>query len=354
LPLKLLKESSPVEVAQYAKANQIDAEPAFDWWVDIVLKRAKRIIKGAQSRHQRVGYKFGIELPQNGVIADAMRIDKKNGNTLWMDALRKEMRLRKEMSAVMVAFDVQPEGTEHVPGYKKITGHVVLDVKMDFTRKARYVVSGHRTDPPKAITYSSVVSRALNDLDICLTNIGNAYLTAPVTEQYYVVAGDKFGPELKGKDLKIVRALYGLKSACAAFRAHLASVLRDHLGFTGCQADGDVWMRKARKPGGDFYYEYALVYVDDVMLLSSSVELIIGELKEHFTIKVVEDPSVEPCRYLGGMIGQYTHEDGSTSWYILADDYCRRPSQPWKKNGKRSCRRESVPSFPTSTIPSWM
>jgi hypothetical protein len=109
LPLKSLKESNPVEVAQYAKANQINAEPAFDWWVDIVLKRAKRITKGAQSRHQRVGYKFGIELPQNGVIADAMHIDKKNGNTLWMDALR------KEMSAVMVAFDVQPEGTENVP-----------------------------------------------------------------------------------------------------------------------------------------------------------------------------------------------------------------------------------------------
>jgi acyl-CoA thioesterase len=83
--------------------------------------------------------------------------------------------------------------------------------------------------------------------------------------------------------LKIVRALYGLKSAGAAFRSHLASVLRNHLGFTGCQADGDVWMRKARKPGGDLYYEYALVYVDDVMLLSSNVDAIIVELKEHFT-----------------------------------------------------------------------
>jgi hypothetical protein len=84
---------------------------------------------------------------------------------------------------------------------------------MDFTRKARYVAGGHRTDPPKAITYSSVVSResvriallvaALNDLDICLTDIENAYST----EQYYVVAGDEFGPELKGKVLKIIRAL---------------------------------------------------------------------------------------------------------------------------------------------------
>jgi hypothetical protein len=82
-------------------------------------------------------------------------------------------------------------------------------------------------------------------------------------------------------------------------------------------------------------YGYALVYVDDVMLLSSNVDLIIGELKEHFTLKVVEDPSVKPCRYLGGMIGQYTHEDGSTSWYISADDYLSKAlptvEEEWKE-----------------------
>jgi hypothetical protein len=33
LPLKQLKETNPVEVAEYAKANKIDNEPAFDWWV---------------------------------------------------------------------------------------------------------------------------------------------------------------------------------------------------------------------------------------------------------------------------------------------------------------------------------
>ena len=120
--------------------------------------------------------------------------------------------LRKEMAAVMVAFEVQPEEVTFVPGYKRIPGHVVWDVKMDFTRKARYVAGGHRTDPPKALTYSSVVSResvriamlvaGLNDLDIRLADIGNAYLTAPTTEKCYVVAGDEFRPYLKGRVLK--------------------------------------------------------------------------------------------------------------------------------------------------------
>jgi hypothetical protein len=86
-------------------------------------------------------------------IKNAKELDRDNGNTLWADALQ------KEMSAVMVAFEVQPEETKFIPGYKRIPGHLVWDVKMDFTRKARYVAGGHRTDPPKALTYSSVVSR---------------------------------------------------------------------------------------------------------------------------------------------------------------------------------------------------
>ncbi len=33
LPLKELKESSTIEVADYANANRIDTKPAFNWWV---------------------------------------------------------------------------------------------------------------------------------------------------------------------------------------------------------------------------------------------------------------------------------------------------------------------------------
>lgn len=89
LPLKTLKETNPIEVAEYAKANQIETEPAFDWWVPMVLRRKKRIIKATQSRHHRAGFKFGVQMPSS--IPDAARLDHENGNTLWMDALCKEM-----------------------------------------------------------------------------------------------------------------------------------------------------------------------------------------------------------------------------------------------------------------------
>jgi hypothetical protein len=38
---------------------------------------------------------------------------------------------------------------------------------------------------------------------------------------------------------------------------------------TSCLADADLWMRPAEKPDGcTYYYEYELVYVDDILILS--------------------------------------------------------------------------------------
>jgi hypothetical protein len=43
-------------------------------------------------------------------------------------------------------------------GYQEIRCHLVFDVKMDFTRKARFVAGGHLTKTPASITDASVVS----------------------------------------------------------------------------------------------------------------------------------------------------------------------------------------------------
>lgn len=81
---------------------------------------------------------------------------------------------------------------------------MIFDVKVDLTRKARFVAGGHCTDPPTQITYSSVVTQesvhiaftlaTLNSLNILSANIGNAYLQAPVCEKVHSSAGPEFGP----------------------------------------------------------------------------------------------------------------------------------------------------------------
>jgi len=89
LPLKMLKETNPVQVADYAHGNKIDMEPAFDRWVPMVLQLCNWTTKHAVNWHHCIGYKYGIPLPSS--VADAEHLDKINGNMLWMDTLHKEM-----------------------------------------------------------------------------------------------------------------------------------------------------------------------------------------------------------------------------------------------------------------------
>jgi hypothetical protein len=63
----------------------------------------------------------------------------------------------------------------------------------------------------------------------------------------------------------VVRALYGLKSAGAAFHAHLASFMHQ-MGYTSCKVDPDLWYKTETRPDDDFrYYAYILCYVDDIL-----------------------------------------------------------------------------------------
>ena len=61
---------------------------------------------------------------------------------------------------------------------------------------------------------------ALNDIDILSADVQNAFLTAPVLEKVWLTTGPEFGPE-QGKNMIVVRALYGLKSASASFRSFM-------------------------------------------------------------------------------------------------------------------------------------
>ena len=103
LPLKEIKETNPVEVANYAISNQIDTEPALDWWVHDILHKQKRLIKLSQKRAVRTGYKFGLRVPDN--VSEAIELDRISGYTLWHDAIM------KEMTNVRVAFELKEEGS---------------------------------------------------------------------------------------------------------------------------------------------------------------------------------------------------------------------------------------------------
>jgi hypothetical protein len=135
-------------------------------------------------------------------VAEALEIDRLLGTDLWMRAIN------KEMAKVKVAWeareDLTPEEVRAVKardmiGFQEIGCHIIFDIKMDFTRKARFVAGGHMTDTPAAMTYSSVVSResvrlgfliaALNGLDIMSCDLENAYLNAKCKEKIWFEGG---------------------------------------------------------------------------------------------------------------------------------------------------------------------
>jgi hypothetical protein len=77
-----------------------------------------------------------------------------------------------------------------------------------------------------------------------------------------------------------VRALYGLRGSGACWRDHLAATIRK-MGLNACLADGDVWLRPNVKPGRDPYYDYVLVYVNDILAISHDPQAIMDNLSKH-------------------------------------------------------------------------
>ena len=159
---------------------------------------------------------------------------------------------------------------------------------------------------------------ALNDLQVMACDIQNAYLTADCREMTWTRAGPEFGSEEQGTIFMVKKALYGLKSAGAAFRALLAETLYD-LGYVPTRADPDVWLRPAVKPDGFKYYELVLCYVDEVLSVSHDPATTLRGL--HQSIFKLKDDKVEvPEMYLGAQLSKMQVE-GHECWTMSAEKY---------------------------------
>ena len=136
------------------------------------------MISAAKSRknmYNSIGFKYGIQAPRK--FSEELDIYKENENDF------REKTIEKKHIKVQLALKFLLKGNKLPPGYQKITGHWVFDVKIYLTSKAQFVVAGYLNKPPQAMTYSSTVSRdtirillkkyVLNDLDGRFFNIGN-------------------------------------------------------------------------------------------------------------------------------------------------------------------------------------
>ena len=138
-------------MAEYNASRNIKREPVFCWCIPYTLRKRDAIISSARARVAKTTHKYGIRVPST--IEEAIVIDEKNGNTLWQDSID------LDMNTILPAFDILPYGQKAPPGYVKSSGHIVFDVKMDFTRKSRWVKDGHLTKDPVDSNFAGVFSR---------------------------------------------------------------------------------------------------------------------------------------------------------------------------------------------------
>ena len=110
------------------------------------------------------------------------------------------------------------------------------------------MTGGHIIKALAITVYASLGSRetvrivlmitTLNDLEVKSSDIMVDYVQAPVTEKVLTTQGPEFSIDAR-KTIVIVRVLYGLKSAGAAFRSHLSKCM-ESLGYQSCKADPDL------------------------------------------------------------------------------------------------------------------
>ena len=127
--------------------------------------------------------------------------------------------------------------------------------------------------------------------------------------------------EAVGIPCELVQALYGLKSLGAAWQALLAAFIVDSLNYKPTWANQDVYIQKNNQDGSQPYYEYLLVCIDNVLVISHAPEKVMKDIGEQFEIK--NNDYGPPMSYLGAGISQVQVNDESMCWSMGSQKYVK-------------------------------
>ena len=120
---------------------------------------------------------------------------------------------------------------------------------------------------------------------------------------------------------KIVRDVYGSKSAGANFWRHVRSAMNE-MGFKSCKVYLNVWFRPATKSDGTDYYQYVLLYNVDILAIMQDPDKFIREgLDSRFIVK--PKSICKPTQYLGNNIFQVTMKNGVETCSCNSSQYVR-------------------------------
>ena len=135
--MKDLKYSYTVTLSSYAVANNFQNDPDLSWWLPFILNKRLSVIEKINSKYWQRTQKYGIRVPNS--IQESKEIVETNGNTLWVDQIRREIRDN------WVVFDTCEGGIDNIIGYEELTEHLIFYVKLkeNLRRKTRLMENGH-------------------------------------------------------------------------------------------------------------------------------------------------------------------------------------------------------------------
>ena len=201
------------------------------------------------SRITKRGTEQTVELNEDKKETELIDLLQKTNYKFPSDKLAKGI-MAEEKS--LQDFEVYTEVTEaNLPKGTEILSSRWVHKWKDDSVKSRLVVRGFEqsTDTEASDTYTSTPSLTtlLTLITIALArnwfmstgDVSTAFLHAALKETVYI----RPPPELRKKGIiwRLLRALYGLKTAPKAWSDHLAKVLTEQLQFTRCSTDGCLY-----------------------------------------------------------------------------------------------------------------
>ncbi|KAK1651002.1 hypothetical protein QYE76_068807 [Lolium multiflorum] len=167
-------------------------------------------------------------------------------------------------------------------------------------------------------------------------DIQNAFLNGILEEEVFMRQPPGFEDPTRPHHLcYLVKALYGLKQAPRAWHARLASVLHQH-GFLASTADTSLFI--LQRPD---VLIYLLVYVDDIVVISSSskaIDRLLVGLRTEFAVK-----DLGPLHYFLGLEVDHRAQGLSITQHKYAVDLMRRA-------GMLKCKAAHTPMASTTKL----
>lgn len=124
--------------------------------------------------------------------------------------------------------------------------------------------------------------------------------------------------------------------------------------LSACTADPDIWMHLGMKSDGTTYWQYVLLYTDNILSIMEEPEKFIRyELGSHFTIKL--NSIRPPTQYLGNKVSEVTLENGANKcWSFSSPQYIQNVisnvEEYFKTRGAKLPSRAKSP-WPTNYCP---